>query len=626
MRGGAYKPRACRSRLRLSKASQENRPDVTASKTPELLQSHRDHSPVDGGLVQDATPSQTIKRPLHPVSTNDCSPAKRARLTQADTQRRPSRRSARLSGVGSSSTSRALLRGQIEAGAGTSTPERPGLTRRNTQLEAEVGQTKATKTEQPPNPLKRPSTTPPEVRTEEQERASPATLLRKRHIDSDGNDNEHQLKRARLTRKNLAEFNMAKKKGANKGANKVSVSGPPESTIESSSTKTTSITTSGFAILTYKNGILPSSLSQPPANLKDIRERHAQSRRSASPTESEFKRYAKKVEGACNEATLVVETSGTLLKDYDDDGYNRVFNQAFTGFPKNVGFNNGLSAPQPDFAEGPEMQEYRPFPIDNRVNGAVLYKDNPRSLALPHLAGEWKSRGKDMEEAKLQSAYDGAALVYARAQALSYLGKPDPFGHAEVTTFTTDGTNLNLFAHYATRSEDGTLEYHQYPIKSTNLIDSHQALKDGRRGLRNEQDHAKKQSYDLRDQLKEHWRKHRDTLCPVAEGALLPVTDGTFGQTSTDVADYVLVEQPCQPTPAVSSSVSSKSLPPVDDCVPCSSGQKRKASSSRRPSHGSSRPRTKAQEYWKLDANSGDYYHRHSDGKIIWLEDSDDGN
>ncbi len=156
-----------------------------------------------------------------------------------------------------------------------------------------------------------------------------------------------------------------------------------------------------------------------------------------------------------------------------------------------------------------------------------------------------------MEEARLQSAYDGAALVYARNQALSYLGKSDPPGHAEVTTFTTDGTNLNQFAHYAAQSEDGTLEYHQYPVKSTNLIDSHQGLRDGRRGLRNEQDHARNQSRALRDQLKENWKQHRGGLQPIAEGAPLPGADGTSEE--TDEAGYEVVEQPCQATPAASS-------------------------------------------------------------------------
>lgn len=113
---------------------------------------------------------------------------------------------------------------------------------------------------------------------------------------------------------------------------------------------------------------------------------------------------------------MVFEVGGRLLKKYDDKGYRRAFNQAFTGFPKDVGFSKGLSAPQPDFVEGLELQGYDPFPVHKHVCGAVLHKDNPRSVTLPHVAGEWKGPGKDMKEARLQSAYDGAALVYARSQ------------------------------------------------------------------------------------------------------------------------------------------------------------------------------------------------------------------
>lgn len=60
------------------------------------------------------------------------------------------------------------------------------------------------------------------------------------------------------------------------------------------------------------------------------------------------------------------------------------------------------------------MEEYDPFLVDEQVNGAILHKDNPRSMTLPHLAGEWKGPGKNMGEAGIQSSYDSAALVYAR--------------------------------------------------------------------------------------------------------------------------------------------------------------------------------------------------------------------
>lgn len=361
---------------------------------------------------------------------------------------------------------------------------------------------------QQPKPSKRPDTSSVEPKADGPERVSSATRLQKRQIGSDDNgrsdDNEHQPKRARLTRKNLALFDrMAEKKGINTAS-----STPLESTVDSS-TRTTSTTTAGFAIKVRKNGILRAPYSKPPTNLEDIRNRFAGSRETPSPTESVYKRYINRIEGVPNEATMVVEVSGKLLKEYDDEGYQRAFNQVFTAFPKDVGFNNGLSAPQPDFVEGLRMEEYLPFPIDTHIGGAVLYKDNPYSLTLPHLVGEWKGSGKDMTEARLQSAYNGAALVYARNRALSLIGESDPPGHAKVTTFTTDGTNLNFFAHYTALSEDDTLEYHQYPIDSINLANSHQQYKDGRRAIRNAQDYAKKQSYALKDQLKGHWKQRR---------------------------------------------------------------------------------------------------------------------
>lgn len=91
---------------------------------------------------------------------------------------------------------------------------------------------------------------------------------------------------------------------------------------------------------------------------------------------------------APNKATIISEML-PLLKKYLK-GYKRALNYAFTGFTKDVGFNYALSAPQPDYVEGLGMEEYRPLRTDKHVNGAVLYEDNPRSVTLPHLAGEWK--------------------------------------------------------------------------------------------------------------------------------------------------------------------------------------------------------------------------------------------
>lgn len=465
---------------------------------------------------------------------------------------------------------------------------------------------------------------------EEQVPANPPS--RKRQLDSD-DDAEPRAKRARttrpaseparLTRKNLALFNkMGKKKSSD----------PSD---DSGSTKTISTTSTGFAIQARENGMLEPRYSKPPTNLEDIRKRLASSRATASPPESVYVGYVNRVEGADNEATMVFEVGGKLLKEYDDKGYKKTFNQAFTGFPKDVGFNNGLSAPQPDFVEGLEMEEYRPLPVDKYVSGAVLYRDNPRSVTLPHLAGEWKGPGGDMREATLQSGYDGAALVYARNQALAYQGKADPPGHASVTTFTTNGTQLNFYAHYATPTGEGEApEYHQFPIKSISLVNSHEEHKEGRKHLRNEQDYAREQSYALKDQLKEHY-KRGSGLYPVTTGApTLPVPGTETPDAYEDEDDYEVVgPQPVyQPIPPTSSkpkhskshhshSTPSKA-PSSTHSFTHSNGRKRKASS--QSSHGSSGHASKYRSYWKKDAISGRYYHKHSDGAVSWFDDEKD--
>lgn len=87
-------------------------------------------------------------------------------------------------------------------------------------------------------------------------------------------------------------------------------------------------------------------------------------------------------------------------------------------------------------------------------------------------------------------------------EAVMWSGTPDPPGGSEVATVTTDGTNINFFAHYAAVAGNGALEYHQYPITSTNPTNSYEDFEKGQKQLRNLQDDARGLSYALRGQLK----------------------------------------------------------------------------------------------------------------------------
>ena len=109
-----------------------------------------------------------------------------------------------------------------------------------------------------------------------------------------------------------------------------------------------------------------------------------------------------------------------------------------------------------------------------------------------------------MKLAQTQAGFDGACLVYGRTKARSYLGTPDPPGHAFVSTFTTDGTSLNIFAHYVSE-HFGQVKYHQFPVSSAFLIASYDDFTKSRRLLRNLQDFAHQNAERLRDNLQRKW-------------------------------------------------------------------------------------------------------------------------
>jgi hypothetical protein len=200
---------------------------------------------------------------------------------------------------------------------------------------------------------------------------------------------------------------------------------------------------------------------------------------------------------------MMILTS-SLLKADDIEGYSRLYNKKFSNFPKNVGFNDGLSAARPDMVEGLDETKFDPFPIHRQLSSAATPIPTQDPPTLPHLAGEWKGPGKDMIQAQAQAAYDGASMVYARNEACSFLGSPDPIDHAYIQTFTTDGTTLNTFVHYSSESQ-GQVKYHQYPTSSSFLMSSYEDFKESRRRLRNLQDDAKEYSENLRDKLNEKW-------------------------------------------------------------------------------------------------------------------------
>jgi hypothetical protein len=91
---------------------------------------------------------------------------------------------------------------------------------------------------------------------------------------------------------------------------------------------------------------------------------------------------------------------------------------------------------------------------------------------------------RDLFDVEMQAAYAGAAVVYARNQALAHVGKREAPGVARILTFTLNGSHLQIFAHHAA-SRDRKAEYHQYLVAEKQGLNTLEGFEEGRRWLRN---------------------------------------------------------------------------------------------------------------------------------------------
>lgn len=275
----------------------------------------------------------------------------------------------------------------------------------------------------------------------------------------------------------------------------------------------------------YLNGLLNPAQSNPPVNLEELRKQHltAMLAMPVAEVESAFATYVSHIDAIEDDIARLFQIASALVGRITDPNYHQVFHRRFTGLPRDLGFNDFLDPPRPSFVEGPEMREFAPFPI-KRLGGAVLYRNKHRSLALPHLAGEVVPPGK-MGSAIEKSAYVGAALVYARNQALKYLGVIEPAGYASVITFATDGNTVDFFAHFAipvAPFSDQT-EYHQYRLNSIKIHrESIEGFKQARIVMLNAQLYTRLRSSEVAGRLKQHWEQYGDQFVkkPAAQKAV----------------------------------------------------------------------------------------------------------
>lgn len=271
----------------------------------------------------------------------------------------------------------------------------------------------------------------------------------------------------------------------------------------------------GFDLIARLNGLrTDQSRTQAPDNLATLQAALTRDRDEQPPSETKFQEYVLDVIDSSNEAELSHILTRYLWKFYENP-YTTKFDCRFDLFPQDVGFNNDAAPPQPDIMQGFKEEAFD-LGLLGSTEGVVPHSRSNGSVALPHLAGELKYCRGDMIQARLQSCYDAAALLWARHNALVLIGRPDlDDGQARVFTFNYNGTYLEVFACLRVEIDNGRVEYHQHLLKSVFLTTEYDDFKAGWTVLRNLQDLAKKESTGLRDLLSQNKARPRaSTVAP----------------------------------------------------------------------------------------------------------------
>ncbi|KAK0711730.1 hypothetical protein B0H67DRAFT_647080 [Lasiosphaeris hirsuta] len=186
---------------------------------------------------------------------------------------------------------------------------------------------------------------------------------------------------------------------------------------------------------------------------------------------------------------------GTLdSDDFEDKHYEKTASRAITQIPQRD-FNRGLSDPQPDLLDDLVTDTLPHHLHDHTLHGH-------HSLALCHLAIEFKRLDGNLRQAICQAAYDGAVLVYARNRALAHARANVLGGTAAaaaaidkaaaetaVLTCVTDGKVAEVFTHHFWGGK-----YHQSLVAIESLLAYPNR---GRELIRNAQDYARRKSYEL---------------------------------------------------------------------------------------------------------------------------------
>ncbi|KAK1253557.1 hypothetical protein MKX07_001634 [Trichoderma sp. CBMAI-0711] len=258
---------------------------------------------------------------------------------------------------------------------------------------------------------------------------------------------------------------------------------------------------SEYPAVQLQNGVLTPELSRRPKNLEWLRARLRTARHITDWPAAKWQSYTMHSYLSTTREAVMCGTMSLFQEYPQQPDYIRTFCQSFNDFPEYAPFSRGIEKPCPGFAQGFRLDAYPCVDVEY-LHASVCFTHGQISLVHPHLAGDFAYG--DLKAMEATSARHGAAMVYMRNIALAHMQHETLPDCAEIMTFTTNGIFINFYAHFESKSLDGRLLYHQYPVLTANLLGSHHEFLQGVAMLRNCQDHALFMATRLRDSLEKY--------------------------------------------------------------------------------------------------------------------------
>ena len=241
-----------------------------------------------------------------------------------------------------------------------------------------------------------------------------------------------------------------------------------------------------------------------PHDLEEIVEQLDRSRRSASPSEREYKEFCSTLRYSSNEETTKPTWDNYLAYKIGPRGrktYQAHYNVNWNGVDNHI--TQGIANAKPDYAECLQGLDFS----DMAISVPGLLPNASASISMPSMCVEVKGPGGSMAIAQNQCAYDGALMLNNAHNIYKFTENQngDFFGKTHALCVAYNGFEVRYFSTHSSIEKRGSNDrqfYYQNQVAMDSPTLSFESYKLTRRHARNCQDWALAKATSLANDLR----------------------------------------------------------------------------------------------------------------------------